>query len=140
MPTPVAKSPSKGLLDILKAVTGLTTDWDFHVGRLTPDPDRQVVLRHSGGPAGEVKVAIDYPGVQILARGARGEYEAAYQILVSVKEALVAHPGAAEYPEMTSITARGDIVDVGYDDKDRPQFSLNLQLIVTYDTSGYRDY
>lgn len=133
-----AQSPAHGLLSILKAVSGLTAGWTFAVGRLVPDPDMQVVLRHTGGRPGEVMVAIDYPSVQIICRGEPKGYDAAYQKLRAVREALVAIPTSTDYPELTSCVTIGDIVDLGYDDKNRPQFAQNFQLIVSYATSGYR--
>lgn len=133
-----AQSPAMGLLSILKAVGGLTTGWTFAVGRLVPEPDKQIVLRHTGGRMGEVCVAIDYPSVQILCRGAPKGYDEAYQKLKAVREALVAIPSSVAYPELTSCVTIGDIVDLGYDDANRPQFAQNFQLIVSYATSGYR--
>jgi hypothetical protein len=120
-------------------VPNFTTGWVCAVGRLTPDPDQQLILRHTGGLAGEVALAIDHPSVQMLCRGAPQDYDGAYQKLRAARDALVfIQSGGIIYPELTVCKTISDILDLGYDDKERPQLALNLQLIVSYDTSGFR--
>lgn len=138
-------SPAWGVLQVLKAVTGMTTGWDFHTGRLTATgPDKQVVLRRYGGRSSEPSIAIDYPAVQAIVRGSRGSvvgsYDEAEKKAITIKKALLGIPSKpAAYPDLDSVTMRGDINDLGFDDQDRPMFSLNFQLIVSYTESGYRE-
>lgn len=137
---PVIPSPGQGILAVLRAASGIVVDpWAVFVGVFTSDPDRQLTIRHIGGRAGEPSIAIDYPSIQLLCRGAPGGYDEAYQKIWAARQALVAIPSApAAYAELTSCTMLGDMVDLGLDDLRRPVFSQNLQLIVSYDTSGYR--
>ena len=137
-----APSPARGLLLLLKEQTSLLTGWHFATGRLVSSPDQMVVLANSGGLPAEPSVGQDYPKVQILCRGPKGSggQEDAYLKLRDVRDALVGIPSRpATYPNLASVTQIGDIADVGFDDQDRPIYSLNLQLIVWYETSGYRE-
>lgn len=142
---PSSLSPAAGIRDILRGVSGFTTGWQIATGRFTAAPDQQLVVKHTGGRAVETAVAMDYPSVQLACRGTKGPggYDTTYQKLRSAREALIMIPGDgianAAYPELTSCIAIGDIVDMGYDDSDRPWFVQNLQLITTFESSGYRD-
>src|SRR6202042_992901 len=101
----------------------------------------QLVVLGTGGKDPEIAVAVDYPTVQLICRGAAasGQYAQARGVLVAAKEALLGIPSApTAWPELTLCSVRGDIQDLGYDSSNRPMFSLNLQLIVSYDQSGYR--
>lgn len=134
-------SPADGLLAILEGIAGFLDGWEAHVGRFNTSPNKQIVLRNTGGRSGEVKVAIDYPSVQVLIKGAPKGYAEAWSKLKDIRDALVAIPTpTADYPALTSCVAMGDINDLEYDDSDRPQFSQNFQLITSYAVSGYRDY
>jgi hypothetical protein len=135
-------NPALGVINILKDTQGLPiTGWTLAAGDLTDTPDKQLTARNSGGPSGEVAVAIDYPSVQLLCRGTTGAgYAEAYALLEKCRQSLVGIPtGGTVYPELTGIICQGHIVQLMRDDKARPQFSLNLRLTVSYDTSGYRE-
>lgn len=136
-------APSKGCLEVIKAAGGIiVSPWIAVYGKLSPTPDRQIVFRDVGGRDAEVGLAIDYPSVQILVRGkdGTGGYEEGYAKMVAVRDALLAIPSApVAYPELTSVTQIGHIQGLGSDDKDRPMWSLNLQLILSFTTSGHRE-
>ena len=140
MPDPV--SPARGVRAILAAVSGFTTGWQVATGQMLAAPDKMLVIRNTGGRAPEPNIAQDYPTVQIIGRGEKkaGGQEEIYQKMVAARRALLGIPSApAAYPELSSCIGIGDITDVGYDDSDRPMYTLNLQLIVSYETSGYRE-
>lgn len=135
--------PPKGILALLDAA-GVKEAGAWHVatGRLVDKPDKMVVISSPGGRSSEPVVAQDYPTVQLLVRGAKGSggQEAAYLKAKECRAALLGIPSRpTEYENLSSVTAIGDVTDVGYDDADRPIFSVNLQLIVFYETSGYRE-
>jgi hypothetical protein len=138
-------NPAIGLKDILAAAPYSLIDggtgWQGQVGKLTDLPDQMVLLRNTGGPSSELAAAIDYPVVQVLVRGSKGQggYESAYNMATAIHRALVKIPSSLVMPELTMIVPRGHIQELGVDDKDRPMFSLNLQLTISYATAGHRD-
>lgn len=136
-------SPGDGIRDILSAVPGFVADgWVVIVGVLPPEPDKVIAIRHSPGRGGEPSIAMDYPAVQLIARGPAGQggYNETYQKLWAARQALVGIPSAPiAWPELTSCTLRGNILDLDYDENNRPMLAQNLNLIVSYVTDGYRD-
>lgn len=139
--TTLTVSPAKGIYDLLVAAAVGDGGWTLQYGKLSADPDQQLAVLNSSGPSGEPSLAMDYPGVQLLCRGkaGTGAHEATYLKMAQAKAALVGIPdGGATYPALDSVTLRGDIVPLGEDDSGRPIFSLNLQLMVSYATNGYR--
>lgn len=139
MATDALVIPAQGVYNVLVAAS--ITDWALAIGRMTDGPDKQLVALDTGGKAGEVAVAIDYPTVQLLIRGGVGadQYGPTFRKLKEARAALVAIPARPiQFPELAGITAIGDVVFLKYDEKERPLFSCNLQLTLWYDTSGYR--
>lgn len=126
-------SPADNIKNLLRALGIETTGWVIRVGRFPTSPDRVLVVADSGGGNAEPSLLIDYPTVQLRTRGDAGgtSYPDAYAKLESARTVLLGIPEApAQYPELVSVTQRGHISWLGYDDSDRPMFSLNLQLIV----------
>ena len=134
-------SPAKGIVDVIAAaVPDITTGWDFSVGGWTETPDAQITVIDRGGLTAEPNVAVDYPSVQILGRGssAPGGYEALYAEMVKVRNVLLGISKPTAWPQLTQVNQVGHIAQVGKDDKGRPQLSLNLRLILSFDSSGLR--
>ncbi len=136
-------NPAKGILALLNVATpDLNSGWHFAFGRLVASPDKMVVVVNSGGRAPEPVIAQNYPSIQILVRGAKGAggYDDAYLKAIACRSALLGIPSRpADYENLASITGIGDVTPLGYDDADRPMFSVNLQLITFHATSGYRE-
>ena len=138
-------TPAEGLKAICAAVTGLfggSTGWVATVGGFSTT-GKEISFLDSGGRSSEVKVAIDYPNVQVMIRGtkAAGGYSEAYQKAKEVHAALVGiETPNASWTYLTSCVARGDIIWLGRDDEARPRFSLNLQLITQPENIGHRTY
>jgi len=129
-------TPAMGIKAILEVATPtiLSTTWPAKVGRVPKAPDQVVVLMDSGGRPPEVGVGIDYPNVQVIVRGSKdsGGYLESYNKALDIKNELLAIPSApTAWPELTSCVCRGDITAMGYDENDRPLWSLNLALITT---------
>lgn len=143
-----AQSPARGLKSIVDVAAVINNfpnplDWVVAVGGFTEDPDCQVIFRNTGGKSGEPSIALDYPSVQMLVRSSPGAngYETGYAVARAMVDALLGIPdGGTDYPELVSVTAIGHIQELGRDDKGRPQWSYNFQLIVAYETSGNRTY
>lgn len=136
-------NPARGIQLVLEAHTpSLAGTYRITTGRLTSSPDRQVVVVNSGGRSPEPVIAQNYPSIQILVRGPKGSggNDEAYLQAVACRAALLGIPSRpAAYPELSSVTGIGDVTPLGYDDGDRPLYSVNLQLITHHETSGYRE-
>lgn len=136
-------SPADGIVNILDALGTITTPWTVVVGRMNDSADSMVCVRNTGGLPPEVAVAIDYPSIQVMVRGlaGAGSYSAAWAMASLIKAALLNIPnGGANYPELTVCKGKGDIMDIGYDSKERFTCVVNFDLIVCYSTSGYRTF
>lgn len=135
-------SPAEGIKEML-VVGGLVdgaSGWAGRVGGLSEIANCVAVL-DAGGLPGEVKIQIEYPAVQVLVRGAAGQggYSAAYSRTEQIHAYLQGHPqNPAEFARLTSCVAIGFINWLGRDANDRPQFSLNFQLITEPETQGNR--
>jgi hypothetical protein len=138
--------PSVGIAAILNAAAPAVVDgatgWPLSLGRLLTTSNRCVALIDGGGRTPEVKVAIDYPTVQVLVRGNKTEYEASREKAKEIFNILQAHPTpTVDYPELVSSVAATDIAWLGYDpDGERPMWSLNFNLIVNPAAIGHRDW
>lgn len=137
-------SPAEGIRDILVAegVLAGVTGWADRVGGLATSA-KNVSLIDSGGRGGEVKVAIDYPSVQMLLVGAKvaGGYSDAYAKAKEIFDTLqgIDTPNAT-WSGLVSCVAVGQPQWLGRDDQDRPMFSLNFKLITTPENVGNRTY
>lgn len=133
---------AEGLYEICEAagIFGGATNWKGTIGTFTTDA-QQLCFMAGAGRAPEVKVAINYPTVQVLARGdaAPNGRAALHSKMLEVFNLLHAIPqNPTEFPELTSCLARGDIQDLGRDENQRPLASLNFNLIVTPSSAGNR--
>jgi hypothetical protein len=137
-------SPAEGIGNILLAagVHGGATGWSERLGD-AGDVPKVIAIMDSGGRGGEVKVAIDYPSVQIIVKGssASGGYVATYNKAREVYDVLqgIDTPNAT-WDELVSCVAMNQPAWLGRDDKDRPQFSLNFRLITEPNNIGHRPY
>lgn len=114
--------------DYLQA-QGLASGWALKLGVMPPEPHRVIALFPSGGTVPPTKrVGIDAPSLQIRVRGAEHEYEATYtkakQINAALHE-LRGQIGSGVYPW---VLAQHDPAPLGYDELQRPEFSLNFNL------------
>ena len=134
-------SPAEGISAILEGdnLIGGATGWASAVAGLH-DKGQMVACLDSGGRAGEVKVSIDYPTVQVLVRPTVSGYSTGYAKARAIYDHLLAIENATEYPELVSCTAIGFINPLGRDANNHPIFSLNWQLIIEPTNLGNRDY
>ena len=133
-------SAAEGLKAILEGEGVFAGNWYPRIGGLGT-ADWCVSLIDSGGRGGEVKVAIDYPSVQVLVRGSSstGAYSATVAKAQEIYDTLMGiDTPRADWANLTSCVAISNPVWLGKDDKDRPQFSLNFRLIVTPENVGNR--
>jgi hypothetical protein len=136
-------SPACGIQRILQSVgvvdiPGKVNGWVSAAGKEPPDPAMVVTLLDAGGPRPEVVVGTNWPRVQIIVRGSPSDYNGCYGQCIAIRNALLAIPEAAVYPELTSVTELNDIINLGRDSNDRPRLAMNFQLITTPVDAGYR--
>lgn len=135
-------SPAEGIAAILTgAGTIIANGWSLRVG-LLGSQDNCLVVIDQPGRTPEPTVSIDYPAVQIIGRGSKAatSYSTLFQKLTDVKtllHAIAQNPTA--FPELVSCLVRGGVTTLGNDDSDRPQMSLNFNLITAPAVSGNRD-
>ena len=105
-------------------------DWGIWIGKEPKLPDQAVVIASSGGQAPDPKWLLDFPSYQIRIRGSKGNYASAKAKAKDVKDVLLGIQSQDINGErLVSITMSSDIAFIGYDENDRPHFSLNFRLI-----------
>jgi len=133
----VATLPSEHMKDTLVAQGfsfGGTLDWTVYIGKQPPSPDRCIVLYDSAGLAPSPRWLLDYPSVQVRVRGGQNDYQAAGRKVVELRDRLV---GKESYnapnssgDRIVQILGVGNFSFLGRDDAQRPEFVLNLSLII----------
>lgn len=136
-------SPAEGIAAILmgRGLLGGMSGWTPYVSKLGTN-DNSVAILDQAGRGREVKIGIDYPAVQLIGRGDKAGNS--YSVLYAKMEAisLVLHSidqNPSEWTELVSCLVRGGITPLGNDANDRPQVSLNFNLITAPINSGNRD-
>ncbi len=126
------KGPAEVLGDKLPTtVVEGSTGWALKTGKLPATPDKVVVSYDSGGSNPWPNRLLDFVMVQFRVRANPGGYAEAYTKAREVKDALLGIPSQTIGSDRwVSVTMSGDIAFMGYDDKDRPEFSLNFRCII----------
>lgn len=136
-------SPAEGLKAILEdaGVVDGVSGWVSRIGG-TSDVAQQLGFIDTGGRGGEVKVAIDYPTVQIIVQGSKavGGYSAGFEKAREVYDTLQAIDPQAIWDELDSCVAMNQPIWIGRSDNDLPKWSLNFRLITSPNNIGNRDY
>lgn len=134
--------PSEGVKDILVAggvgvfapqSTGVPGEWVIEISRLKSEGQQQICVLDGPGATPEPGLNIEYPSVQVLVRGGKDQYKATWLKALAVKDALLGKPTAEmglEEDVWAGISMEGDMMFLGYDENERPTFSLNFALIV----------
>lgn len=148
IPATYTTDPASGLQALVDDASVMPDGfWATHVGGFAESAptagqaDKQVVFKNMGGQPPYPNIAIDFPTVQILIRGsaATGGYSEGYTVALKVRDALLGIPSSpTDYPELVSCRQQGHIQELGRDDRNRPCWSLNLSLILAYESVGYR--
>jgi len=121
------------------AVVGAATGWRLGIGRITDDPDTQIVIWDAPGEHPWPHVLLDYPYFQVMVRGAPDGYHDARQKAQDVYDELV-----GIYPitfssgdRLDAITVVGTVGSVGFDQRNRPLISANYRSIYEPAPSTY---
>lgn len=134
----------EGIVDLLVADTigtlAAETGWAITISSMPDQPDTMIGVFDGPSKSPDPRLKIDYPGVQVRVRGAINGYTGAKAKCQAIKECLLGLPSQdVNGDRWVSVSMIGDINYLGYDDKRRPQFSLNFQLIVEPDDNSHRD-
>lgn len=97
-----------------------------------------VTLTDFGGSPTNPKWLRDNPNVQVRVRGERNNYADAYELIKNVKNNLLGKkPFSVDEVIYARFVLISDILFLGYDPNNRPQFSINFQLTIDYtDSTG----
>jgi len=131
----MSKLPAEHIKDTLVTLgysfTG-SGDWRLWIGKQPANPDRVITLYDSVGRTPNPRWLLDYPAVQIRVRGGQSDYAEAGKQIKKVKSLLLGRDSytASNGDRIVAINALGDISFMGWDSTDRPEFVLNLALIV----------
>lgn len=140
---------SNGIKDILVAQgvgvfkpDAALTDWNIVISRFDKVPNRMIVILDTAGPPPEPGLDINYPGIQVAVRGEPNGYVDTMTKCMQIRDVLLGRPSETVNGDVwASITMSSDIIPLGYDENERPQFTLNFQLIVHQGdlTNSHRD-
>lgn len=122
--------PSIDIKDILEAAGIGTYGTDLFVSTIPERPDAAVGIIDTAGLSPlPVDYIYDRPSVQIIVRGTANGYLAAYSKAESIKRALHAlYNETWNGTRYIVILAETDILWIGPDERNRPQFSLNFSI------------
>lgn len=126
-------APSIGAKDKLVAASIGVFDtvgpWSVFLSKLPDSPDEVISLFDSGGLAPNPKWLLDYPDISVIVRGKT--YQATFDKMKAVKDALLGLPAQViNGDRWDGVTQIGEFAFVGYDNKDRPQFSTTFRVIL----------
>ena len=130
----VMNPTSQDVKDMLAAqpALSLTFATDLFVSEMPDDPvvpDRCVAVHDTGGFAPEANYNYEKPTVQVQVRGARGGYRAAHQLMQAIRDEIHGDANVTwNGTRYIGIWAQGDILSLGYDEKQRPLLTLNYLL------------
>lgn len=135
--------PAKSLAGLLEGAgvgtIGGTSGWGIFLGRLPTAPDTAMACKATGGASPWPHLALNFPSVQIIVRGAPGSYEGAEAKAREVVKKLLGLPSQVVGNDFYgSVRQLGDVISLGFDEKNRPLFSCNFHLIVEPSADGYR--
>lgn len=129
------KDPGQCVKDLLVAanvgVFGASSGWSINVGRLPSVPDTVIVCTATGGRNPLPHLLVNYPSVQVMVRGDKNGYAAAYDKLEAIVKTLLGiYTTVVQGDTYSACTQIGDVTYLGQDDGTRPLFSANFSFIV----------
>jgi hypothetical protein len=125
---------SVDIKDILVAaglgVFAASSGWSIAIGRQPVSPDQAIAIFDSGSwLSPSAHLLIDYPSIMVSVRGAAGDYTGAYAKALAVRDKLLGLPTQTVSGTIYSgITVRADIFFMGYDETNRPEFTIDFNV------------
>ncbi len=135
--------PAEGIKDLLVAASvgtfAATSGWGIFIGKEPKAPDSTIAIQVTGGLEPNTIWLLDFPSVQVRVRGDKGGYVAAHAKSVEVQDALLGLPSQTINGDRWDlVVGLGGINSLGFDEQDRPLFSLNYQLTIEPATGTHR--
>jgi hypothetical protein len=126
--------PASVIKDILDAPSSYISinGWGVYVAKEPLNPHRAITVYNSGGLQPNPKWALDYPSVQVRVRGFPNNYQESRQKAQDCKDVLLGLPPQdvnTGGDRIVSVVIRADIVDLGFDNTNRPIHTINFNLI-----------
>lgn len=114
--------------DLLSAAN---TGWRVGVGMLPDTPDTAIIVNMTGGVDPFPHLLLNQPSVQVMIRGTKNGYQAAYAKARAVVAKLLGMATTVlQGDTYRSCIQIGDIGTLGFDENKRPLFSANFRFIV----------
>lgn len=114
-----------------------TAGGNVFVGWMPAGPDIAVAVMPAGGLRDGSRIPTDAPVVQVLVRGERHDHQASYELAREVYDRLhvldlvTLDDGGTDEVFVIGCTAvQSDPIPLGPDSNDRPEWSLNFELLV----------
>ena len=120
----------KDMLDASNAALGLTFAVDLFVSEMPELPDECVCIYDTGGfdPA-SIDERYEYPTVEVMVRGNKMGYVAGWDLAQDIKDVLhKLHDETWNSTKYIGIWCVGDVNYIGYDQSQRPLFSINFRI------------
>lgn len=113
--------------------------WSIRAIREQASPDTHVTCYNTGGLQPNPKYLLDFPSAMVRVRGAPHGYTAARAKAQVVKDTLLGLESQdIDGDRWVSVRMIGDLNELGFDDNDRPMFTLNFTLILEPTTGDNR--
>lgn len=134
-------SPAEMLSSLLpNTVVGGATGWTLKLGNLLPDPDQLIVFYDTGGLNPNPKWLVDQVNIQAIVRAGPNGYGDGYTKARAVRDSLLGlEPVTVGDDRIDGVTCLGDIGFIGYDDRQRPTFSVNFRAIIEPGSGSNRE-
>lgn len=134
---PGNSQPSEGIKDILVEdgigvfASESSSVWAIRISRMKDKPNKMICIYDTLGYPPEPGLDINYPGIQIVVRGEPDGYRDTWAKCARIRDSLLGRPSETRNGDVwASVTMSSDIVWLGYDDNERPTFSMNFLLIL----------
>lgn len=114
---------------IAPATTGTSTQWTVYKMFIPDAPDRVVAVFPSGGGASWPRDAYRTPTFQVRVRGPGRGASTALGRCELVITALDKVQATLSGTTFVDIRQAGDVLPLGYDNNNRPEFSINFETI-----------
>jgi len=102
---------------------------DIHLTRMPESPDSVITVLDQPGSPPEHMLWYYKPKVQVLVRGSRNSYKSTKSLANNVLTCLHTYgPWVTGDTNYVGIWATSDVIFIGYDNSDRPVFSLNFLI------------
>jgi len=135
--------PAEGIKDLLVTagvgVFAATSGWGIFIASEPNKPDTAITINSTGGQPSNPRFLVDFPSVQVMVRGDENGYQALWTKVKAVKDALLGLPSQdLSGDRWVAINQAGNEGFLGFDDNNRPRFSLNFNLIIEPATGTHR--